>query len=119
MKKDIRLFAGIALVVNAITALVLFFIFLGKKKGIAGAFAAVAALTGAAGGYLLYEEKVIEALKEKKCCACDCDGDGDCENCDKKEECECKCKCDCEEKEDEELDIDANNLFDREEEANA
>ncbi len=101
MKKETRLFAGIALLVNACTSLILFFIFLGKKKGIAGAFAAVAALTGAAGGYLLYEEKVANALKEKNCENCE---EGDCENCDENSETD-----------EDELDIGEEDLFAREE----
>lgn len=111
MKKQIRLFTGIALVVNAVTALILFFIFLGKKKGIAGAFAAVAAITGTAGGYLLYEDKVIETLKGNKC---DCDGD--CENCDCKDDCECDCNCDCKCVNDDDLEINENELFERNDE---
>lgn len=103
MKKQTRLFAGIALLVNACTSLILFFILLGKKKGIAGAFAAVAALSGAAGGYLLYEEKVIDALKEKKCENCDCEN-CDCVNCEENSE-----------NEDDELDIGEEDLFAREE----
>ena len=112
MKKQTRLFAAVALLVNAFTSLVLFFIFLAKKKSIAGAFAAVALLTGAAGGYLLFEDKVAGCLKGKCSKDCDCE-DCDCENCD----CEdCECKCSEETEEDDDLDLGSEELFTRDEE---
>ena len=130
MKKQTRLFAAIALLVNAFTSLILFFIFLAKKKSIAGAFAAVAAVTGTIGGYLLYEEKVAKALKEK--CCCKKDGECDCENCEcncedgectcEEGECKCSCGCKCEEEkaeeEGEDLDLGSEELFVRDEEEN-
>ena len=54
MFKKTKLYVGVSLIVQAVTSLVMFFILLGKKKSIAAAFLALAAVSGAAGGYLLY-----------------------------------------------------------------
>ena len=56
MKKT-RLFVGIALVVQAISFAIMFIILCAKKKSIAAAFLAVAAMEGCAGGYLLWQYK--------------------------------------------------------------
>ena len=56
MKKT-RLYVGIALVVQAFAFAIMFIILCAKKKSIAAAFLAVAAMEGAAGGYLLWQYK--------------------------------------------------------------
>lgn len=96
MFKKTKLYVGVSLIVQAITSLVMFFILLGKKKSIAGAFLALAAVSGAAGGYLIYDCKK-EADLDFDCM--DCDGD-----------------CDCDEGDD--LDLDG-ELFSRDEEEEA
>ena len=96
MFKKTKLYVGVSLIVQAITSLVMFFILLGKKKSIAGAFLALAAVSGAAGGYLIYNCKK-EADLDFDCM--DCDGD-----------------CDCDEGDD--LDLDG-ELFSRDEEEEA
>ncbi len=57
MIKKTRLFVGIALVVQAFSFLFMFLILCVKKKSIAAAFLAVAAMEGLCGAYLLYQEK--------------------------------------------------------------
>ncbi len=57
MIKKTRLFVGIALVVQAVSFLFMFLILCTKKKSIAAAFLAVAAMEGLSGAYLLYQEK--------------------------------------------------------------
>jgi len=57
MIKKTRLFVGISLVVQAFSFLIMFLILCTKKKSIAAAFLAVAAMEGACGAYLLYQEK--------------------------------------------------------------
>lgn len=93
MFKKTKLYVGVALVVNALTSLITFIILLCKKKSSAGAFLAVAAMSGAAGAYLLYDCK-----DDISFCDCDfnfdeeltdCDRDCDCEDCDC-EDCELK-----------------------------
>ena len=79
MFKKTKLYVGVSLLVQAVTSLVMFFILLGKKKSIAGAFLALAAVSGAAGGYLIYDCKK-EADLDFNCL--DCDGDCDCDVCD-------------------------------------
>ena len=96
MFKKTKLYVGVSLLVEAVTSIVMFFILLGKKKSIAGAFLALAAVSGAAGGYLLYDCKKDEEL-EFGCL--DCDGDCDCDGCDE-----------------DDLDLDG-ELFSRDEEA--
>ena len=61
MKKT-RLYVGIALVVQAVSFAIMFIILCAKKKSIAAAFLAVAAMEGCAGGYLLWQYK--EDMKE-------------------------------------------------------
>ncbi len=59
MWKKTRLYAGIAMLVQAFAFAVLFCTQIVKRKSLAGAFLAVAAAEGAAGGFLLwraYEE---------------------------------------------------------------
>ena len=97
MFKKTKLYVGVSLIVQAVTSLVMFFILLGKKKSIAAAFLALAAVSGAAGGYLLYDCKKDEDL-EFGCLDCD---DGE---------------CDCDSDNDEDLDLDG-ELFSRDEEA--
>ena len=55
MLKKSRFFVGIALMVQAVTLTVFFILFMFKKKSIAAALLAVAALEGATGAYLLYQ----------------------------------------------------------------
>lgn len=62
MIKKTRLFVGISLIVQAFSFLIMFLILCTKKKSIAAAFIAVAAMEGACGAYLLYQEKVDRAL---------------------------------------------------------
>ena len=102
-KKSTKFFAGIALLVQALTALIMFFIKLGQKKH-SGAWLALAAITGAAGGYLVYDSKD----KSDRCEGCECDED--CDDCS----CEGDCNaCTCN---DEDVDIDEGDLFSRNEE---
>lgn len=103
MFKKTKLYVGVSLLVQAVTSVVMFFILLGKKKSIAGAFLALAAVSGAAGGYLLYDCKKDEDLSFG-CLDCDCDDDCDC--------CDCDCDCDCED----DMDLDG-ELFSRDEES--
>ncbi len=100
MFKKTKLVVGVSLIVQALSSIVMFFILVGKKKSIAGAFLALAAISGAAGGYLLYDCKQEEDELSFGCL--DCDEDYDC--------CDC---CDCE---DEDMDLDG-DLFARDEEA--
>ncbi|MBQ2119245.1 MAG: hypothetical protein II192_09320 [Clostridia bacterium] len=64
MKKT-RLYVGITLLVQAVSFVIMFIILAAKKKSLAAAFLAVAAMEGAAGGYLLWQyrqdEKEYEA----------------------------------------------------------
>ncbi len=57
MIKKTRLYVGISLVVQAFSCLFMFLILCTKKKSIAAAFLAVAAMNGVAGAYLLYQHK--------------------------------------------------------------
>ena len=81
MFKKTKLYVGVSLLVQAVTSIVMFFILLGKKKSLAGAFLALAAVSGAAGGYLIYDCKKDEEL-EFGCLDCDEDCDCDGESCD-------------------------------------
>lgn len=90
-KKSTKLFAGIALLVQSFSSVMMFFINLGRKKS-SGAWLALAALTGAAGGYLVYDAKKSE------------------ENYDDWDD-------DYEDYEDDDLDIDESELFSRSDEA--
>ena len=60
MLKRSRFFVGIALMVQAVTLAVLFIFFMFKKKSVAAALLAIAALEGATGAYLLYQIKEEE-----------------------------------------------------------
>ena len=100
-KKTTKFIAGIALLVQSLSALVMFFITLGKKRS-SGAWLALSAVTGAAGGYLVYDSKKAddEDLNDDE----NDDGeDGD----------------EVETEEGDELDIDEGNLFSRNDEAEA
>jgi hypothetical protein len=86
MFKKTKLYVGVSLLVQAVSAVFMFFILLGKKKSLAGAFMALATVCGVAGGYLLYDCKKYEELafacldfdEDYDCCDCDCcDGDID------------------------------------------
>ena len=57
MLKKTRLYVGISLIVQAFSCLFMFLILCTKKKSIASAFLAVAAMNGVAGAYLLYQHK--------------------------------------------------------------
>ena len=57
MIKKTRFYVGISLVVQAFTCLFMFLILCTKKKSVASAFLAVAAMNGVAGAYLLYQCK--------------------------------------------------------------
>lgn len=57
MLKKTRLYVGIALIVQAFSSLFMFLILCTKKKSVASAFLAVAAMNGVAGAYLLYQHK--------------------------------------------------------------
>lgn len=65
MIKKTRLYVGIALVVQAFSCLIMFLILCTKKKSIASAFLAVAAMNGAAGAYLLYQHKTELSAEEE------------------------------------------------------
>jgi hypothetical protein len=78
MFKKTKLYVGVSLLVQAVCSVVMFFILLGKKKSIAGAFLALAAVSVAAGGYLLYDCKQDEELSFG-CVGCD---DEDCDCCE-------------------------------------
>lgn len=95
-KKTTKFIAGIALLVQSLSALVMFFITLGKKKS-SGAWLALSAITGAAGGYLVYDSKKADDE--------DLSDDGD----DGEED----------ETEEDDIDIDEGNLFSRNDEAEA
>ena len=98
-KKTTKFIAGVALLVQSLSALVMFFITHGKKKS-SGAWLALSAITGAAGGYLVYDSKKAddEDLSD------DGDDDGDDEDVETEED---------------EIDIDEGNLFSRNDEAEA
>ncbi len=62
MFKKTKLIAGIALLVQSFTCLILFFAYLGKKKKTANTFLGVGLLTAIAGSFLLIWEKEEENL---------------------------------------------------------
>lgn len=95
-KKTTKFIAGVALLVQSLSALVMFFITLGKKRS-SGAWLALSAITGAAGGYLVYDSKKVDDE--------DLSDDGD----DGEED----------ETEEDDIDIDEGNLFSRNDEAEA
>lgn len=103
MLKNNKLYIAMSLLVSAFTSLVTFFVLLFKKKSIAGAFLAVAAISGTVGSYLLYECKQSGELKKEDGCCCDeCDPENG-----EEEECDCD---DC--------DIDESAFFSRDEKEN-
>ena len=63
MLKKTKLIAGITLIVQSITCIVLFFVYLGKKKKTANTFLGVGVLSAIAGAFLLIWEKEEEKLK--------------------------------------------------------
>ena len=86
MFKKTKLYVGVSLLVQAVSAVFMFFILWGRKKSISGAFMALATVCGVAGSYLLYDCKKDEELafacldfdEDYDCCDCDCcDGDAD------------------------------------------
>ncbi|MBQ0126025.1 MAG: hypothetical protein KBS59_06880 [Clostridiales bacterium] len=108
-KKTTKFFVGIAFLVQAFTALVMFFITLGKKKSLSGALLGVAAVTGVAGGYLVHDAG--DCADDEKCYDCECTGD--CETCECGDDCaECPCA-------DDDVDINEKGLFSRDDEADA
>ena len=62
MLKKTKLIAGIALIVQSITCIVLFFTYLGKKKKTANTFLGVGVLSAIVGAFLLIWEKEEENL---------------------------------------------------------
>ncbi len=60
MLKKTKLYVCVSLLVQAVSAIFMFFILLGKKKSLANAFMALATVCGAAGAYLLYDCKMDE-----------------------------------------------------------
>ncbi len=100
MFKKTKLYVGISLLVQAVCSVVMFFILLGKKKSVAGAFLALAAVSGAAGGYLLYDCKQDEELSFG-CVGCD---DEDCDCCEFG--CEDELDADLFAREDEEIEVE-------------
>ena len=62
MFKKTKLYVGVSLLVQAVSAIFMFFILVGKKKSISGAFMALATVCGVAGAYLLYDCKKDEEL---------------------------------------------------------
>ena len=57
MKRKIKLCAAVSLLVQSCTMVIMFFILWAKKKSIAEAVFALAAIEGAAGAYLLHQMK--------------------------------------------------------------
>ncbi len=57
MKRKIKLCAAVSLLVQSFTMVIMFFILWAKKKSIADAVFALAAIEGAAGAYLLHQLK--------------------------------------------------------------
>ena len=78
MFKKTKIYVGISLLVQAVSAIFMFFILLGKKRSISGAFMALATVCGVAGAYLLYDCKKDEELsfgcldvdEDYDCCDC-------------------------------------------------
>ena len=101
MKKALmksKFYIGIALIVQAVSMIILFFTQLKKSKSLATAFLAVAAVSGAVGGYLVAtgakeedeKNEMLEALREDffeineddiaeedEAVYCTCEGDDD------------------------------------------
>ena len=81
MFKKTKLYVGVSLLVQAVSAVFMFFILVGKKKSISGAFMALATVCGVAGAYLLYDCKKDEELSfgcldvDEDYDCCDCCGD--------------------------------------------
>ena len=67
-KKNVKSIVGICLLVQSVSFLILFFMFWKKKKSLSSAFAALSAIGGISGAYLLLSE-----IKAKK--ASNADGD--------------------------------------------
>ena len=60
MIKKTKFYVGIALLVQAITFLILFIMVFNKKRSIGGAILAIAAMGGIAGAILVYKQAVEE-----------------------------------------------------------
>lgn len=56
MLKKFKPYIAISLLVEAVSLVILFLILCRRKKGVAGALLAVAAISGAVGGYLFWQE---------------------------------------------------------------
>jgi len=109
-KKTTKFFVGVAMLVQSLSSVIMFFITLGKKKS-SGAWLALATITGAAGGYLVYESKKYDKLADDDCDDCLCDED--CDNCPCDSDCD-NCPCDSA---DDDVDIDESELFSRNDES--
>ena len=103
-KKTTKFFVGVAMIVQSFSAVIMFFITLGRKKS-SGAWLALATITGAAGGYLVYDSKKKNDDLEDD----DCDDDFCDEDCD-------NCPCNSS---DDDVDIDESELFSRNDDAEA
>ena len=81
MLRETRLHVAVALMVQAVSFVLMFLILCVKKRSIAAAFLAVAAMNGVAGGYLLrqiYEEEAYETdADDAVAVACDFSDDND------------------------------------------
>ena len=105
MLKNTKFYVALALLVQAVAAVVAGILSAAKKRTFSTiAFFAVGGVSGAAGAYLMAQCAEEEAEFEEYC-------DGDCENCAEFEECaaleECECDCeDCEECEEAEEEVD-------------
>lgn len=74
-KKNVKSIVGICLLVQSVSFLVLFLIFWKKKKSIASAFAALGAVGGISGAYLLLSEIKVKKNAESDDLCFDCEDD--------------------------------------------
>ena len=74
--KNTKVYVGISMIVQAFSCLIMFFILCTKKKSIASAFLAVAAMNGVAGAYLLYQHRLEQKGEESDSSDCFLDEDG-------------------------------------------
>lgn len=81
MLRETRLHVAVALMVQAVSFVFMFLILCAKKRSIAAAFLAVAAMNGVAGGYLLrqiYEEESYDSENDDSVAVgCDFSDDND------------------------------------------
>ena len=78
MMKNSKFIAGICLLAQSFTCLIMGLVYMKKKKGMAGTFMALSAVGGLAGGWMLYNEckKLSDSkLFDLECCDCE---DEDC-----------------------------------------